>query len=206
MYTWGYIINNCLHKMNMAEDNEKEAISLGFLNMFHIYANEAMTQICSAIKPNHKYFEVEVTKENINSEITMPDDFISFSDDVVAFKEAPIKYGEMVMNNPKWQEAYDDSIEYHGFNTVILNKLGSYKIPYNARWFVFENNLDDNVKLPVPADILDAIPSYIVSQCYRKIDDERNATIFRNEFEAAIARIDDTVYKQNRTFEISGGW
>lgn len=203
MYTWGYIISNCLHKMNT---DENEAIALGFLNAFHIYANEAMTQICSAVKPNHKYFEVEVTKDNIDKEITMPDDFISFNDDVVAFKEAPIKYGEMVMNNPKWQEAYDDIIEYYGFNTVILKKLGSFKIPYNARWFVFESEMDETFKIPVPADILDAIPSYIVSQCYRKVDDERNATIFRNEFEAAIARIDDTVFKQNRTFNVAGGW
>ena len=195
--------SNCLHKLNT---DEKETEALGFFNAFHIYANEAMTQICSAVKPDHKYFEVEVTDDNIGKEIIMPNDFISFNDDVVKFKAAPIVYNNVVMNKPYWQEAYDEDIEYYGYNKVILNKLGTYKIPYNARWFVFVNNLDNSFQLPIPADILDAIPSYIVSQCYRKIDDERNATIFRNEFEAAIARLDDTTFKQNRTFNVDGGW
>ena len=47
MYTWGYIKENILNKLNLEEE---EANQLGFLSRFPYYANEAMTQICSAYK------------------------------------------------------------------------------------------------------------------------------------------------------------
>lgn len=202
MYTWGYLKDSCLYKLNISET---EANTHGFLNAFHIYANEAMTQICSAIKPNDKFFTVEVTNENKETEITMPDDFISFSDDIVAFKANPVCINGVQLNTPKWEEAYDNIMEYSGYNKVILKELGIFKIPYNARWFVFDSSLEDDFVLPVPADILDAIPSYIVSQCYKQIDDQINSTNFRNEFEMFLSRIDNTSFKTNRTFD-RGDW
>ena len=112
-----------------------------------------MTQICSAIKPNHKFFIVDVLAQEC---ITLPEDFISFGDDVARYN------GE---------EAYDDVLEYYGYNQVICKSAGVYEIPYNARWFFFTKDLTNAVIVTAPADICDAIPSYIVSQCF-KIDDE----------------------------------
>ena len=65
--------------------------------------------------------------------------------------------------------------------------------------------MDDNVQLNVPDDILDCLPSYIASQCY-KVDDEVKSSIYRNEYEMFVARIDATDYKNTKTFSVGGGW
>lgn len=184
MYSWGYLKENVLSKLNL---DEEEANQQGFLSRFPYYANEAMTQICSAIKPNHKYFIVEVLAKEC---ITLPDDFVSFSDDVARYN------GE---------EAYDDVLEYYGYNQVICKAAGIYEIPYNARWFFFTKDLESDVIITAPADVCDAIPSYIASQCF-KIDDEAKSAIFRNEYELFLARIDDTSFKMQRTFKVGGNW
>ena len=57
MYTWGYLKENTLSKLNLGEE---EANQQGFLSRLPYYANEAMTQICSAVKPNDKTFVIEV--------------------------------------------------------------------------------------------------------------------------------------------------
>ena len=51
-YTWGYIKENTLAKLNL---DEEEANQQNFLSRFPYYANEAMTQICSAIKAHEKF-------------------------------------------------------------------------------------------------------------------------------------------------------
>lgn len=183
-YTWGYLKENVLGKLNLGEE---EANQQGFISRFPYYANEAMTQICSAIKPNHKFFIVDVLAQEC---ITLPEDFISFGDDVARYN------GE---------EAYDDVLEYYGYNQVICKSAGVYEIPYNARWFFFTKDLTNAVIVTAPADICDAIPSYIVSQCF-KIDDEAKSAIFRNEYELFLARIDDTSFKAQRTFRVGGNW
>lgn len=193
MYTWGYIKENTLAKLNLGEE---EANQQGFLSRFPYYANEAMTQICSAIKPCEKFFEIEITDENINMPITFPEDFVSFSDDVAGYK---------IENDAVYNEVYDDQLKYHGYNTIICAKPGFYTIPYNARWFFFTKELHNSEVIPAPADICDAIPSYIVSQCL-KIDDEAKASIYRNEYEMFLARIDDTSFKAQRSLRIGGGW
>lgn len=194
MYTWGYIKENTLSKLNLSEE---EANQQNFLSNFSYYANEAMTQICSAIKPNHTFFTVDITNDNVNRPITLPDDFISFSDDVVRYVPG--------MPEHYVREADDNDIEYYGYNQIICKRLGRYNVPYNARWFFFTKDLHNATILPIPADICDALPSYIVSQCL-KIDDEAKAAIYRNEYEMFLARIDDTSFKSQRTFSIGGDW
>ena len=191
MYTWGYIKENTLGKLNISEE---EANRLGFLSRFPYYANEAMTQICSAIKADEKIFEVNITAENIDKEIVLPEDFVAFSDDVPYFLED----GEYV-------EAYDDDFTYRGYNKIICHHNGTYHIPYKARWFFFTKDVHNATEIPAPADICDALPSYIASQCY-KIDDEVKSAIYRNEYEMFLSRMDNTSYKAQRTFHIRGGW
>lgn len=57
MYTWGYIKEATLAKLDMSSD---EAVSIGLLNKFPFAANEAMTQICSAIKAKSTFAEFNV--------------------------------------------------------------------------------------------------------------------------------------------------
>lgn len=249
-YTWGYIKENTLSKLNMSEE---EANQQGFLSRFPYYANEAMTQICSSIKPSDKSFIVEVydkqemwqklilefgvnyDNNNIRSEeefssdtdeeyqqkvlfwekwkslsfvdepITFPDDFISFNDDVAEFKPLPIYIGTQILVNSVFTEIWDEVLRYSGYNQIICKQLGTYKVPYNARWFFFTKDLQNNVVIPAPADICDSLSSYIVSQCF-KIDDEAKSAIFRNEYEMFLARIDDTNFKSQRTLTIGGNW
>lgn len=185
MYTWGYIKENCLSKLNLTEE---EANQQGFLSRFPYYANEAMTQICSAVKP--KPVHLAIATEDANEIITMPEDFISFSDDVATYND---------------YEAGDEYITYHGYNQIICREPGIYGIWYNARWFFFTKELQNADVITAPADVCDALASYIVSQCY-KIDDENKAAVYRNEFEMFLARVDDTSFRSQRSFHIGGGW
>lgn len=191
MYTWGYIKESALSKLNL---DEASANQQDFLSRFPYYANEAMTQICS-IKPAEKRVSFIVTDDNVNTEITMPNDFIAFSDDVVCYND-----GEAYV-----EDVGDDFLIYGGYNTVRCTKRGAYSIPYRARWFFFTKELVNAMVIPAPADVCEAIASYIVSQCY-KVDDELKAAIYRNEFEMFLARLDDTTFKRQRGFHIGGGW
>jgi hypothetical protein len=242
-YTWGYIKENTLSKLNL---DEEEANQQGFLSRFPYQANEAMTQACS-IKPKSKNFKVEVFNRQdkwhdllrefglthctepldeddseyekkqaffkkwnslyfVDEPIVIEDDeFISFSDDVAYYKPPAIIVAGQIVNTPCFEEASDDILQYSGYNEIVCKKVGTYIIPYNARWFFFTKDLQNNVVIPAPIDILDCLPSYMASQCL-KIDDEQKSAIFRNEYEMFLARIDDTDFKSQKTFHIRGNW
>lgn len=236
MYTWGYIKESALAKLDMSND---EAVEIGLVNKFVFYANEAMTQICSAIKPNRTFAIFNVVDKyafihdlhckfpNITNwkfldtrpcnvedlsldeqeawalrkqvcftmDIqSMPDDFISFGDDINTVERC----GELY-------KSLDTDFLIQGYNKLIFRKPGLYRISYNARWFTFYKTTKDSTELDVPTDILDCIPSYIASQCY-KVDDEQIAQIYRNEYELFLSRIDDSVYSTNKTIHIGGDW
>lgn len=200
MYTWGELQEVVLAKLDLDED---EAETQNLIGRFGYYANEAMTQICSAVKPKPAFFEIDVDSDNIGSLINMPEDFISFGDDVnkVVYNEC----GRTVI-----QEAHDDDFDYIGHNKLLFKRYGKFYISYNARWIESFSNMDKSVELAgspnyVPRDILDCIPSYIASQCM-KIDDEYKSSVYRNEYEVFLARIDDTDYKNTKTFKIEGDW
>lgn len=192
MYTWGYIKENTLAKLNISEE---VANQLGFLSRFSYFANEAMTQMCS-IHPNELFAEFIVGDNELNTPFTMPEMFIAFSDDVVCHR---------VNAYSDWGEVGDEFVEYIGHNRVTFKYCGIYRVPYKARWFFFTKDLPNDTDIPAPADLCDALPSYIASQCY-KIDDEVKSAIYRNEYEMFLARIDDTSFKSQRTFHIGGGW
>lgn len=197
MYTWGYIKDVSLAKLDLTE---KEANVQNLLSRFPFYANEAMTQICSTVKPKHTFFEIDITEDDINVLLQIGDsDFIAFDDDIttITYTDA---FGRTVT-----EEAHDDYFVYKGYNQAVFFKVGRYVIPISVRWITFRKDMDDNEMLNVPNDILDCIPSYIASQCY-KIDDEVKSSIFRNEYEMAMARIDNTNYKSTKTIKIGGDW
>jgi hypothetical protein len=198
-YTWGYIKDASLAKLDLSEE---EANTQGLISRFPFYANEVITQICSSIKPKYAYVSFEITNDEIGVPQVMPEDFVSFGDDVC------FEYKEKNIGNNKVTETvelYDEDYEYYEYNKVVFNRPGKFFISYNARWFTFDKNIDNNLVLEIPYDILECIPSYIASQCF-KIDDEYKASVFRNEYEMMLARIDNSNYKNTKTFSITGGW
>ena len=195
MYTWGYLKDVTLAKLDLTEN---EATVQNLLSRFPFYANEVITQVCSAIKPKYTFAKFEIDFDKVGVAQTMPDDFISFGDDVCY----------ELINNGKFLEKhqiFDVDFEYYGYNQVIFKHPGNFYISYNARWYTFTKAIDDNEKIDIPNDILDCIPSYIVSQCY-KIDDEYKAQVFRNEYELMLSRIDATNYKNTKSILIEGDW
>lgn len=191
MYTWGYIKDATLAKLDL---DENEATVQNLLSRFPFYANEVMTQVCSTVKPKHTFAKFIITADEVNTIQKMPDDFVSFGDDIC-----------MKVVNRTPVELHDNDYFYHGYNEVLFFEPGEYYISYNARWLDFGKNMDDDFVLDIPRDILDCIPSYIASQCY-KIDDLTQSQIYRNEYEMLFARIDDTNYKMTKTLVIDGGW
>lgn len=235
MYTWGYIKQSCLAKLDMTAD---QAIDMGLMNKFSFYANEAITQITSSIKPKRQYVKFVVKSRleiltyckqaydledvsylidqpcdksdlslnqqkaldyynkfvYVNDQIKMPNDFFSWNDEK-AYILTPCK------NN----QASDAEYNIFGSNKIIFFKPGTYLIPYNARWVRFTPSTDDDEELDVPDDIVECLPSYIVSQCY-KIDDEQKSSIYRNEYEMALARIDENDMATNKGIVTRGDW
>lgn len=206
MYTWGYLKEAILAKLDL---DTNEAETLGLVSRFHIYANEAITQICSTVKPKYTFatfvvkdFDCELAEGEVRvgTATKMPSDFVSFGDDVnhVTFVDA---YGETVTKT-----LFDhDEFSYIGTNSILFKRPGIYTISYNARWCLFNTEPDGDEEIDAPLDVLDCIPSYVASQCM-KIDDDYKASVFRNEYETFLARIDNTNYRNTKTFMIEGDW
>lgn len=196
MYTWGYIKDVTLAKLDL---DEMEASEQNLLSRFPFYANEAITQICSTVKPRHCFAQFLIKKDDIGVLKDMPDDFIAFDDDVNT-RHYVDEWGDT------WTtECHDDEVEFKGYNQILFKQEGIYTISYKARWYTFDKDMDNDVVLKVPNDVLDCLPSYIAHQCY-KVDDEVKSQILRNEYEIFLARLDDTNYKQTKTFKIGGDW
>lgn len=69
----------------------------------------------------------------------------------------------------------------------------------------FTPTTQDDVELDIPDDILVCLPSYIASQLF-KIDDEQKSSIYRNEYEMALARINENDYATNKVINNGGDW
>ena len=199
-YTWGYIKDVSLSKLDL---DENEATVQNLLSRFPFYANEVITQVCSSIKPKYTFENFVIDKTNVGVKQTMPDDFVSFGDDVCYMLEEVREHnGETRLIKVP---IHDDDYEYLGYNQVVFKHPGNYFISYNARWYTFDKSLSDDELIDVPDDILDSIPSYIASQCY-KIDDEYKASVFRNEYEIMLSRIDNSNFRNTKTINIEGDW
>lgn len=241
MYTWGYVKEATLAKMDMTAN---QAIELGLVNKMPYYANEALTQITSGVKAKTKYIDFTVKDADkviayikremlpyddlrflvnqpcdkstmsdvqlmalelynsytyIGQNVTMPDDYFAWSDEPV------YKISHDFMYNEHVKEASDKDFTTIGYKSILFKREGMYRFPYKAKWFTFEPTTDDSVELEIPDDIVECLPSYIASQLF-KIDDEQKSSIYRNEFEMMIARIDENEYFTNKEFNGRGDW
>lgn len=233
MYTWGYIVDSVLAKMDLTQD---EALTMNLTDKMYIYANEAMTQICSTVKPRREFYVVNVyddVRECTNGLIVdgvkyedciLKDngDIVNTNNDVVFYKVGSlitiddvlfVSFGDDISTietvdewGDKWcEEAHNDVLIRKGYNSFICKESGTYSISYNKRWFRFTPSMEYNIDIDAPFDVLDCLPSYIASQLY-KMDDEYKSSVLRNEYEMFMARIDDTRYNTTSTFKIQGDW
>lgn len=234
MYTWGYLKEASLAKLDMSAD---QAIEMGLLNKFPFYANEAITQVMG-VKPRRTFAEFDVKNERDIIEyckLNWKLDDVSFitrgvqdEEDLTANQAKALHYyRQFVFVNKEvrmpedffsWNDdrsyiekygvicqASENDYNLYGANHVLFFKPAKYRIPYNAKWFKFAVSMNDDVVIDVPDDIAESIPSYIVAQCY-KIDDESKAAVYRNEFEMFLARLDENDVHVNRAMKITGEW
>lgn len=228
MYTYGYIKNAILTKLNLTE---KEALEQNLLDTFIYNINECLSQIASTIKPNFATkqitvyekeipipkemllletdpLEIRLKKEGalklyledktiVGKLYEMPKDFIAFSG-VPMFEEE--KCGCYL--SPR--EVHDE-VAHIDRKQIMFMKPGIYQITYDGWWPTFDDKMQDGDELDIPADVVICIPSYVASQVW-KIDDERKANIFRNEFEIFFSRINNSDYRGVTTFGVRGGW
>lgn len=200
MYTWGYIKDAALAKLDFTTTSEYDEQVTTIVSRFPFYANEAMTQICSTIKPKYNHAVFNVERADVNKIFTMPYDFISFNDEPCRMDYVD-KYGNEIYN----EEMHDDDYLIRGYNEVSFTHAGTFTISYNARWCLFDAYLSDDAELSAPVDVLECLPSYIAHQCY-KIDDDVKAQLFREEYEIMLARINNVVAFEPKTIKIGGGW
>lgn len=239
MITWGYIKQATLAKMDLSVD---AAVDQGLIEKMPFYANEALTEITSAIKAKRAYTDFKVadrdavlkciaqtygqeamyfvldhpcdlnraTEDQLNAlkvyehyvyvgdTIKMPDDFVAWSDDT-NWKVTKDCNGQDMLEPLK-----DTEFAQRG-NKLIFMKPCICKIAYFAKWFFFTPTTQDDVELDIPDDILVCLPSYIASQLF-KIDDEQKSSIYRNEYEMALARINENDYATNKVINNGGDW
>ena len=239
MITWGYIKQATLAKMDLSVD---AAVDQGLIEKMPFYANEALTEITSAIKAKRAYADFKVADRDavlkyivqtygqdamyfvldhscdlstateaqrnalkvyeqyvyVGDTIKMPDDFVAWSDDT-NWKVVKDCSGHDTLEPLK-----DTEFAQRG-NKLIFMKPCICKIAYFAKWFFFTPTTQDDVELDVPDDILVCLPSYIVSQLF-KIDDEQKSSIYRNEYEMALARINENDYTTNKVINNGGDW
>lgn len=131
-------------------------------------------------------------------EIVFPKDFVSFGGDANYYTKG-------CSGTVNLDQLPDSLYMYYGSKSFVPYANGEYSMSYNARWFNFEETIDDYTEVDVPDDILDCIPSYIASQCY-KVDDEIKAQTYRNEYELMLARINDTHYFTLQDMHIKDNW
>lgn len=228
MYTYGYIKNAILKKLNLTE---KEALEQELIDSIPYNINECLAQIASTIKPNFATKEViafegqipipqeylhlpsdsveqrnqkdlalEQYLENkaiVGKPFTMPDDFIAFSG-ISRFEG--YKTGCYLPS----REVHDE-VTHLDRKQIVFLKEGIYQITYDGWWPTFTDEMQDSTEIDIPADIVNCIPSYVAAQLW-KIDDERKANIFRNEFEILFSRINNSDYRGVKTFGVQGGW
>lgn len=236
MYTYGYIKNAILTKLNLTE---KEALEQNLLDTFIYNINECLSQIASTIKPNFATKQVTVYEKEIpipqemvlletdpvdvrlekeealkkylddktivGKLYEMPKDFIAFSG-VPTFEEEQCMPHNIV-DTPIYlppKEVHDEVVHIDRKN-ILFKKPGIYQITYDGWWPTFNDEMQDADELDIPSDVVICIPSYVASQVW-KIDDERKANIFRNEFEIFFSRINNSDYRGVQTFGVRGGW
>ena len=147
MYTWGYIKDVSLSKLDL---DENEATVQNLLSRFPFYANEVITQVCSSVKPKYTFVNFVITTSDVGVAKDMPSDFVSFGDDVCY----QLVQERDFLNNI-WavkKELHDDDFEYLGYNQVVFKRPGNYFISYKFLMKIGSKSMHPSpgtVKVPI---------------------------------------------------------
>lgn len=187
MKKWSEIRQGIINKLFM-DEQEVNSEDENYAAKFAYFANECLVNIANGVKPKLGVLEVVTTKEN--TELELPEDFLSFADMVNYLNNQP-----------------DPTIVYFG-GKLILPKIGEYKIFYNALWEpITDDYMNDQEQpdLPIDQSVLNCIPTYVASQILAE-DDVQRSTILKNEYELMLSRLDTNVMYQQNSYKSTGGW
>lgn len=184
MNKWSEIKQATLNKLFL---EESEAMQQGYLEKFQYLANECLNSIANRVKPRIAILETDT--EDINSVVTMPEDFLSFADIIGYLNNEP-----------------DPSVVYLTDKKILLPKKGSYKIIYNALWNdITKDDVEQDNVLEIDKSVLNCLPTYIASQLLSQDDVVRSATL-KNEYEMLIAGLDTNLMYETNHYKSTGGW
>lgn len=191
MNKWSVIKQRILNKLGISEE---EARQQGYLSRFQDYANECLDHIANGVKPKVDSYEIVTTVKN--SVVTMPVDFIGFSEHINNLTMTVENYGYGYFCEPGYNSTTqtvlisDPRIEYVTNNSIRLPEIGTYNIFYNALYPEISNtDIKDDVVLEIEPSILNLIPSYVASQSLAT-DDIQKSVRLQNEFELGLSRLD----------------
>jgi hypothetical protein len=167
--------------------DESEAQQQNYaLQKFQTLANECLNSVANSVRPKIKEFNFTV--EDINQDIEMPADFLSFADLVNYVDDCP-----------------EPEIIYITDRVIRVKKKGTYRIFYNAYYPIIDilDVREDRV-LDIEASVLNLLPTYIAWNILSQ-DDPQRSMILKNEYELLLARLDNSVMNQAKHYRSEGG-
>lgn len=236
MFTWGYIKEATLQKLDM---DANAAIEMGLLNKFPYYANEALVQIAGAVKAKRTHAYFKVIKKNkllkiINHNWGPFDDlgflfvnkckYEDLTDNEQAaytvyheyvFVSEPVKMPKDFLSFADDVNRVNENDEWEEAHDDDFSTFGGNEILFKSEglYYVSYHAVWDTLTSTTDDDAVLDIPDDIlislpsyIASQCFKIDDEVKSQIYRNEYEMFVARIDENSYKTNKTVSITGGW
>ena len=157
-----------------------------------------------------KYIREVLMKDEfvVGDTVTMPKDFIQYNGESVVIQK--IRYQEYELSVHFYEkliktELNPENVHYNGENKLVPLVPGEYHIEYDAWWNTIPEDIKEEDELEIPRDVTECIPPYVVSKLWLT-DDVQKSALFKNEFELAFARINNTDYRGNQHFVPEGGW
>lgn len=100
----------------------------------------------------------------------------------------------------------DPDILYINSKQIALPKDGNYTIWYNSVYPSMSSIENTREEIPwLPSNIALIIPSYVAGQLLMN-EDLTRATIYKNEFETMLSRLDDNKVLPSYSIKNSSGW
>lgn len=196
---WGECQIAALQKMFLINTNSLEAndSTKPYLAAMPQAANEALEMVATAGRFVIKSYILEQEEtEQPWVRVVLPEVIPDF------YRLMP---NSMIFEDESGRGAADFAIE--GEHTLVLDgrKAGVYTVYYYAYPQVIESGTPADTPLNIPREAEVLIPLYIASQLY-KDDDNSIATIYRNEFEIGLERLNNMPSSGAERFNSVTGW
>ncbi|MDY0291942.1 MAG: hypothetical protein RBR02_06370 [Desulfuromonadaceae bacterium] len=198
MIKWDDIKESVLDELNITES---EAIQNKYLEKMRRSFNKGLGIISNGLYEYIKEYTFTTTAEG--DIVTMPDDFLSFTDYVDSFLLYTDAYGNThTFMNPT-------GIIYIGVNKLRLGLIGTYTIYYRAYFGTLTKEDAEDITFDLstlaPVNVLNCMPTYIASDLLVEDDPEKHILLY-NQFEIAVSRLDNNIKTNNKYFMSEKGW